>query len=56
MAFRAVFVHAGKHVVEFRFRPGWILPGLVVSALFLAAAAAIGMARGRSAAPLCESG
>jgi hypothetical protein len=39
VAFRAVDVPAGKHAVEFRFRPPWLLPGLAGSGLFLLAAA-----------------
>ncbi len=33
--FRAVQVQAGQHVVQFDYRPGWLLPGALISAVSL---------------------
>jgi hypothetical protein len=46
-AFRAVRVAAGEHVVEFRYEPAWLMPGLVISAVSLAVVGAM-LATGRS--------
>jgi hypothetical protein len=49
LAFRAVAVPAGTHVIEYVYRPGWMLAGLAVSAatVLLAAGGAL-MALARS--------
>jgi len=49
LTFRAVALRAGKRVVEFRFRPGWLLPGLLGSFLSLAGALGWGLVRRRGA-------
>jgi uncharacterized membrane protein YfhO len=38
LAFRAVQVDAGAHEVRFEYRPGWLLPGALVSLLALVVA------------------
>ncbi|MFN8451123.1 MAG: YfhO family protein [Anaerolineae bacterium] len=35
LAFRALQVDAGQHVVQFEYRPDWLLPGALVSAVSL---------------------
>ncbi len=45
LAFRAVVLRAGKHAVEFRYRPPWLGKGILASTLSLAAALAIGLVR-----------
>lgn len=49
LAFRAVRLPAGRHVVEFRFRPAWVGPGLLVSGLSLAAVLGMALVRRRGA-------
>jgi uncharacterized membrane protein YfhO len=39
LLFRAVRLDSGEHVVEFRYEPGWLRFGWVVSAISLALAA-----------------
>lgn len=41
--FRAVAIPAGRHVVSFRYRPGWVLPGIVVSSVSLLGLFALGI-------------
>jgi uncharacterized membrane protein YfhO len=49
-AFRAVYVPVGQHVVEFRYQPGSLQFGAILSALAWLAFAALALA-GRAARP-----
>ncbi|MEP7292341.1 MAG: YfhO family protein [Chloroflexota bacterium] len=46
LAFRAVQVDAGEHEVRFDYRPGWLLPGALVSAVSLLVALLLYRLRG----------